>query len=346
MKRQTSQTAFIILFLPLISSLMAEEKKILQQSVVINEIMQDPVAVSDAKGEWIELYNTSDHATNINGWTILDEGSDRHVIDNGGSLMIPAKGYLVLGKNANQQDNGGVPVQYQYKSFTLGNSADKVILLDADSAEVDRVEYDGGPEFPDPSGASMELNNPGLDNNVGANWHIASTPYGKGDFGTPGAPNSTPLIIATSGLPVCYVGASYRATLSAQGGTPPYAWSLASGTLPKGLTLEAAGIISGVAAAADTHSLKIKVQDAAGKETTKELSLIVAVRDMRRGDVNGDATINIIDVLATVNHILGLQVLEGIELECADCNADETINVLDVLGIVNVILGIGECAPA
>jgi hypothetical protein len=67
---------------------------------------------------------------------------------------------------------------------------------------------------------------------------------------------------------------------------------------------------------------------------------------MRRGDINGDATINIIDVLATVNHILGIQVLEGIELECADCNADETINVLDALGIVNVILGIGECAPA
>jgi len=317
-----------------------------QQNVVINEIMQDPVAVSDTKGEWIELFNAGDHAANINGWIIIDEGSDHHVIDNGGQLSIPARGYLVLGKNAVQAENGGVSVQYQYKSVTLGNTADKIILLNADSAEVDRVEYDGGESFPDPSGASMELNDPALDNNIGANWHTASTPFGAGDMGTPGAPNSTPLMVTTAELPPCFVGISYRATLSAQGGTTPYQWSLSSGALPGGLSFEETGVISGTAAAADTVTLKVKVQDAGGKEATKELSLKVTVRDTRRGDVNGDATINVIDVLTTVNHILGLQVLEGVELDCADCNADLTVNVLDALGIVNVILGIAECAPA
>lgn len=316
-----------------------------QGKVVINEIMQDPVAVSDAKGEWIELYNADDHAADINGWIIVDEGSDHHVIDNGGPLSIPARGYLVLGKNANQAENGGVSVRYQYKNLTLGNTADKIILLNVDSIEVDRVEYDGGKSFPDPSGASMELNDPALDNNIGANWHTASTPFGAGDMGTPGAPNSTPLIVTTAELPPCFVGISYRASLSAQGGTAPYRWSLASGALPGGLSFEEAGVISGTAAAADTVTLKVKVHDASGKEATRELSLKVTVRDTRRGDVNGDATINVIDVLATVNHILGLQILEGVELDCADCNADLTVNVLDALGIVNVILGIAECVP-
>ena len=55
--------------------------------------------------------------------------------------------------------------------------------------EADRVEYDGGATFPDPNGASMSLIDPALDNNVGANWCEASTPFGDGDLGTPGGAN-------------------------------------------------------------------------------------------------------------------------------------------------------------
>lgn len=65
----------------------------------------------------------------------------------------------------------------------------------------------------------------------------------------------------------------------------------------------------------------------------------------QRGDVNGDGEINILDVLATVNHILGIKLLEEDTLSQADCNGDGNINILDALGIVNVILGIGECEP-
>ena len=61
------------------------------------------------------------------------------------------------------------------------------------------------------------------------------------------------------------------------------------------------------------------------------------------GDANSDGQINILDVLAVVNHILGIQVLEGENLSKADCNVDEVINILDALGIVNVILGLGQC---
>ncbi|UCE18504.1 MAG: dockerin type I repeat-containing protein [Gemmatimonadota bacterium] len=64
-----------------------------------------------------------------------------------------------------------------------------------------------------------------------------------------------------------------------------------------------------------------------------------------RGDVNGDGGVDVLDVLATVNHILGIQALEGDALWLANCNGDADIDVLDVLGIVNVILGVGTCAP-
>lgn len=64
-----------------------------------------------------------------------------------------------------------------------------------------------------------------------------------------------------------------------------------------------------------------------------------------KGDVNGDGGIDILDVLAAVNHILSLIPLTEDSLLRADCNGDGQINILDALSIVNVILGLGECRP-
>ncbi len=160
-------------------------------NIVINEIMQNPSAVSDDKGEWFELYNNDTQTVDINGWIIKDDGSDYHVIDNGGPLTIDPGDYLVLGINDTTAVNGGVPVDYMYDHFILSNSSDEVVLVYSDGVtEVDRVNYDNGATFPDPNGKSMELKNPNYDNNVGANWDVSSSPYGDGDLGTPGAQNS------------------------------------------------------------------------------------------------------------------------------------------------------------
>jgi uncharacterized repeat protein (TIGR01451 family) len=170
--------------------------------IVINEIMQNPAAVDDSDGEWFELYNPTDADVDINGWTIQDADTDSHVIDNGGPLLIPSLGYLVLGRNGDFAINGGVEVDYAYSHFVLANGDDEIILQDAAGHEIDRVEYDGGPNFPNPNGASMELKVPSLDNNVGANWQEATVVYGHGDLGTPGGPNGAdtlpPLILETT----------------------------------------------------------------------------------------------------------------------------------------------------
>ncbi len=158
--------------------------------VTINEIMQNPSVVGDGSGEWFEIYNPGASPVDINGWTIRDDGSDSHVINNGGPLTVPAGGYLVLGVNADSGTNGGVSVDYAYGSgWFLSNSADEIVLLDAAANEIDRVDYDGGPAFPDPNGASMSLANPVLDNNVGANWCESTSAFGDGDLGTPGVAN-------------------------------------------------------------------------------------------------------------------------------------------------------------
>jgi len=162
-------------------------------NLVISEIMQNPSDVSDNAGEWFEIYNPETFDVNIDGYTIKDNGSNSHLIDNGGSLIIPAGGFIVLGINSDATSNGGLTVDYQYSGFTLANADDEVILIYTDGTTViDEVWYDGGTNFPDPTGASMYLTNLTLDNNTGANWATATVREGTydasgSDYGSPGA---------------------------------------------------------------------------------------------------------------------------------------------------------------
>jgi hypothetical protein len=108
--------------------------------------------------------------------------------------------------------NGGVNIDYVYgTSWFLANGADEVVL-ECSGTEIDRVEYDGGPNFPDPTGASMNLNPNnlnGTDNDTGSNWCESTSTYGDGDLGTPGAANDACVLpcnistIATSNLSAC-----------------------------------------------------------------------------------------------------------------------------------------------
>ena len=163
--------------------------------LVVNEIMQNPAAVNDSVGEYFEIFNTTGAAIDIDGFVISDNDGDSHTINNGGPLSIAAGGYLVLGINSDTGTNGGVPVDYQYTGISLGNGADEVIISDNFGLEIDRVEYDGGPNFPDPGGASMELipgtANPGTGNDLGSNWQVATAAISGGDLGTPGAVNTS-----------------------------------------------------------------------------------------------------------------------------------------------------------
>ena len=73
--------------------------------------------------------------------------------------------------------------------------------------------------------------------------------------------NSAPqLSVATSSLPGATVGAPYSATLQANGGIGASTWSLSSGSLPAGLSLNAAtGAISGTPTAAGSDGFVVQV---------------------------------------------------------------------------------------
>ena len=161
--------------------------------VIVTEIMQNPDAVYDTLGEYIEVYNTRAFPIDINGWEIQDEGADYHKITNGAPLWIEAGGYLVLALSDDPLQNGGFEADYQYaSSILLGNGTDEVIISSG-GAVSDMVQYDGGPDFPDPKGASMNLTPGAFDviaNDDGANWCVTTaTQLPSGDYGTPGLPN-------------------------------------------------------------------------------------------------------------------------------------------------------------
>ncbi len=90
------------------------------------------------------------------------------------------------------------------------------------------------------------------------------------------AVTTSPVTISTSSLPNAAAGIPYSQTLTASGGSQPYAWTLTNGALPAGLTFSTAGAIAGSPTASGPFSLTFKATDTTGASGTAMLSLTVA----------------------------------------------------------------------
>src|SRR5205085_348094 len=87
--------------------------------------------------------------------------------------------------------------------------------------------------------------------------------------------NPAALGITTWSLPAGTVGVAYSQALGASGGTPPYSWSVSSGTLPAGLNLAAGGTISGTPGTAGSSSFTVRVTDSVSDSATAAFSLSI-----------------------------------------------------------------------
>ena len=88
----------------------------------------------------------------------------------------------------------------------------------------------------------------------------------------------SPLQITTTSLPPGTLGQTYSASVSASGGTAPYSFSAASGSLPGGVSLDASGNLSGQPSVPGTFSLSIRATDSSipAQNTTASFSVTVA----------------------------------------------------------------------
>jgi hypothetical protein len=92
----------------------------------------------------------------------------------------------------------------------------------------------------------------------------------------PPVPN--PVTITTSSLPSARRNKNYSRTLTATGGTTPYQWSVASGALPPGLTLNAGtGVIGGRATTLGQYAFTVQVRDSQSTPATATKGLAITV---------------------------------------------------------------------
>jgi hypothetical protein len=85
-----------------------------------------------------------------------------------------------------------------------------------------------------------------------------------------------PLSITTTSLPGGTIYTPYTpTTLVATGGEPPYNWSVIGGSLPPGLGLSSAGVISGTPIAGGVFSVTVQVADTLANAASKMLSITI-----------------------------------------------------------------------
>jgi uncharacterized repeat protein (TIGR01451 family) len=86
-----------------------------------------------------------------------------------------------------------------------------------------------------------------------------------------------PISVSTTSLPGGTAGVPYSSKLQAIGGTMPFSWTLASGSLPPGFSeLSSNGVLSGNPTTAGTYNFTVKVTDANSNSATQLLSLAIS----------------------------------------------------------------------
>jgi len=175
-------------------------------ALVINEIMYNTPGVDE---EWVELYNPTDAAIDLEGWKILDSDAGHTPIIISAGYSIPAGGFFTI----SVATDGNFPFTPDFDgtgAFALNNGGDVVRIYNADGILNDYVEYDDGgdwPSEPDGGGPSLSLFDPTTDNALGVNW-MASTQ----DIGTPGFYNFPIKILTPNGGEEIETGSNYDIT--------------------------------------------------------------------------------------------------------------------------------------
>jgi hypothetical protein len=105
----------------------------------------------------------------------------------------------------------------------------------------------------------------------------SQTPTAAVDVATKSITVNQPIAISTQTLTDGSVGVPYSAVLVAVGGVPPYTWSLTSGTLPAGVSVSAAGVISGTPTNQETQTFTVQAADSQTPPSTATASLTLTI---------------------------------------------------------------------
>ena len=103
-------------------------------------------------------------------------------------------------------------------------------------------------------------------------------------------PEAAALAITTSSVTGATAGSPYSVSFSANGGTLPYHWTIAAGTLPAGIQLQSAsGILAGTTSLSGSFHFSVKVSDSAGATAAHDFELVSSASSNQSGNFDGPA---------------------------------------------------------
>lgn len=182
-------------------------------SVVINEILYDPLSDSEDnlpdQTEYIELYNTQDYAISLEEIFLNDapdEDNEVNRLDPISSLFkwIPPKGYFLIFSEDQtfsfaesqlaeyfglESQSDQFTMQIDRSSLSLSASGDAIFITDSSGTTIDSVFYDESWQNPNRvsvDGVALEKINPTGPSNAETNWSSSTDVSG----GTPNQENS------------------------------------------------------------------------------------------------------------------------------------------------------------
>ena len=150
-----------------------EKPKASPGDVLINEVMADPRGLTKLPAtEYVELYNTTDHEIDLEGWAFVYDKTSIPLPD----TELPAGGYAVLYKAGREISVADGAAEVAVKRFpaNMVNAGKPLALKDPSGTVIHSYTYPKAK-----AGRSIERGE-------GDKWHLSSDPRG----GTPGEENS------------------------------------------------------------------------------------------------------------------------------------------------------------
>lgn len=166
--------------------------------VVISELMPN---LRDGDVEWIEFYNATGQAIDLNDCVVADDNHDKITITQ--SVIIQASGYAVIGSGKSYDTNlpdalKDLAFEYSAKEFKLSTGADQVVLS-CDKTLIDKVTYASYRPGPATNARGWQVDSNFLTNTANddaKNWCYTGLPilseenlYGKNKVASPGREN-------------------------------------------------------------------------------------------------------------------------------------------------------------
>lgn len=173
--------------------------------LVITEYLANPVGISDADGEYFEIFNTTGNPIDLAGLIVRDDGSNSFTVT---ALQLAPQSFAIF--SASDGTSLGITPDYIYAgSMALTNTDDEIGLYRLDDTVIHKVAYDDGDNFG--AGIAHELGTldwmtPTLVNGpvAGMDFIAATATLPFNNFGSPGFAGNTSIDLAAVPLPASF----------------------------------------------------------------------------------------------------------------------------------------------